>query len=486
MVGAACREHEAEIARLGETVRRLSEENGDLRGERDALAAEVDGLESQLEAAKAALVEMAAEMRHHSERGRRDGAGAEDGEAEGSDAQPAGCSGHGGTRKKRRGQRRGARGHGRRSYEHLPTEEVVHEPSERSCTTCGTPYEAMGEERSEELDWVVALRRIIHRRPRYRRRCRCVGTKGIITAPPPPKAIAKGRFSCGFLARLVVAKYVVGLPCSRLISSLALEGASFSAGTLTGVMASLAPLLSPLAELIRARNAEAEVIHADETSWPVFVEVPDKPNHRWWLWVFISKDTVAYVMKPSRGSTVVAAHLGIDLDAEVPSLGAGRTLTLCSDFYSVYQSLGAKVEGIRSSWCWAHIRRRFVRAGAAHPDTCKEWSDRWIGRIGALFKAHKTFALARAGSAVEALARLDMDKALGEIDRTRLAEAADPGLPKAAAKVLVTLEREWAGLVVPVTTPSLELDNNAAEVRHEVARYEWTRRKEGRPVLSAT
>jgi transposase len=458
-------EHESQIAYWRETARRLEAESERLRAERDVLAARVGELEVELEAAKAALVDLALELRHRSERAGKDKKGGEgEGVSSNGPQQADGEASEAVRGKRRRGQRPGAPGHGRRSYEHLPTEEIVHEPDELACPTCGTAYERLpGEEHCEELDWVVSLRRIVHRRPRYRRCCRCGGTPGIITAPPPQKAIVKGRFSSRFLARLVVAKFVVGLPCRRLIAQLELEGASFSAGSLAGVFASLAPLLAPLAEAIRQRNASAEVLHVDETSWPVFVELAERPNHRWWLWVFISADTVCYQIKPGRGAAVLAEHLGVDLSAEQPCLPDERSLVLCTDFYTSYQSLGAKVEGINNSWCWAHVRRHFLRAGETHPDSCGEWSARWIERIAALFKAHKAFALAPAGSAEEKKAKRALKKVLGEIEAAKTAETADPELPKAAAKVLAMVEREWQGLLLPVFDATLDLDNNVAE-----------------------
>ncbi|MDQ3223020.1 MAG: IS66 family transposase, partial [Gemmatimonadota bacterium] len=61
---------------------------------------------------------------------------------------------------------------------------------------------------------------------------------------------------------------------------------------------------------------------------------------------------------------VLAEQLGIDTDAE--ALPEGRALLGSSDFYTVYQSLG-RLDGVESLWCWAHIRRYFIRAGDAHP-----------------------------------------------------------------------------------------------------------------------
>jgi hypothetical protein len=79
------------------------------------------------------------------------------------------------------------------------------------CPRCGAGYAAFGQECCEQIDWQVRLIRIVVRRPTYRRTCRCA-VRGVLVAPPVPKAIAKGRFTTGFLARLLVEKFVLGRP----------------------------------------------------------------------------------------------------------------------------------------------------------------------------------------------------------------------------------------------------------------------------------
>jgi hypothetical protein len=92
-----------------------------------------------------------------------------------------------------------------------------------------------------------------------------------------------------------------------------------------------------------------------------------------------------------------------------------------------------------------------------------EWSERWARRIGALFKAHKDFALAPAGSHEERQAKKALNSALAEVDTSRRAEAADPGLPKAAARVLAMVGAGAGRRGLALSTPTLDLDNNASE-----------------------
>ena len=78
------------------------------------------------------------------------------------------------------------------------------EPGLRRCRCCGTDFEFLGTEDSEQLDWEVRLRRILWRRRRYRRRCQCpakLAGRIAVCAPRPPK-IPRGLFTAMFLARL--------------------------------------------------------------------------------------------------------------------------------------------------------------------------------------------------------------------------------------------------------------------------------------------
>ena len=147
---------------------------------------------------------------------------------------------------RRRGQRRGSAGHGRRDYSHLPTREEVHDvpEGERVCPCCGAAYAPFGEECCEQIDWQVQLTRIVHRRVTYRRTCRCA-VRGVLVAPPVPKAIAKGRFTTGFLARLLCEKFVLGRPAHRIVAALAHDGLHVAEGTLAGVFAACSQLLAP-------------------------------------------------------------------------------------------------------------------------------------------------------------------------------------------------------------------------------------------------
>ena len=359
----------------------------------------------------------------------------------------------------KRGQRQGSKGHGRRDYAHLETEDIYHDVSEdeKCCRECGAAYSPYGEETCEQIDWIVKITRIIHHRLRYRRNCHC-GAPGIVIAPPLPKAIAKGRFTSRFLARLCIEKFCFGMPVNRIVACLGLSGAEFSTGTLTGSLRAVSALLEPLDKAIRARNTQASHLHVDETSWAVFAEIANKDSKRWWLWVFVGPDTTVFRIEPFRSLEPLKDHLGVVAN----KLPDRREVIVSSDFYAVYQSLNQNVEGFDSLWCWAHIRRYFIRAGDAHKEL-RQWRDEWVLRIAGLYGAHSAINDAEPDSPERDRGLQSFDRVIREMDTVRKQQSNDTSLHAAAHKVLATLDNEWAGLTAHQDHIELPLDNNTAE-----------------------
>ena len=325
---------------------------------------------------------------------------------------------------------------GRRDYSRLPRFEVSWDfPGDGyCCPECGEPFTPLGDHWSgEQLDWQVRVRLVAHCRRRYRRACSC-RVPATVMAPGPPKAVGKGLFSNGFIAMLLTERYVAGRSQNSLVTGLARQGAEISPATLAGTCAQAGTLLVPLADAITARSRDSWHLHADETTWRVFAPRDGGGPAKWWLWVFIGPDTCCFVMDPTRAGQVLARHAGID--EKTGQLTAGedggpRRLVISSDFYTVYESAGKKADGLVNLYCWAHIRRYFVRAGDANPAQLKYWTQAWLDRIRDLYRAHdeltaawqEAAAPARQQEAVAA-ARLEKagrawDGALAVIDETR-------------------------------------------------------------------
>ena len=447
----------AENARLREDNARLLERDA----ERDA---ELDRVRADLAVLQRMLFGRSSERSHP----------APGGDDAGGDGDPGRDRGSGKAVKRGPGGRAG-----RRDYSHLPRFEVFWDfpGGGYCCPECGEPFSPLSDHWSgEQLDWQVIVRVAAHCRRRYKRACGC-RVPATVMAPGPPKAIGKGLFTDGFIAMLLTERYVAGRSMNSLVTGLSRQGADISPATLAGTCAQAGALLAPLADAITERSRGSWHLHADETTWRVFAPRDGDGPAKWWLWVFLGPDTVCFVMDPSRSGAVLARHAGIDdktgqlTDGED---GGPRRLVISSDFYAVYQSAGKKADGLVNLYCWAHVRRHFVRAGDASPAQLKYWTQAWLERIRDLYSAHDELMAAWQDAApaaqekTAAAARLEeayaaWDDAIAVIDQARKDQAKAPGLQEPARKALATLEREWDGLIAHRDYPVIGLDNNPAE-----------------------
>jgi transposase len=457
---AAALDANRELARL---TAELREENERLRAENAEQAAELGKLRADL----AVLQRMV--FGRSSERSRP--------EPPGGAGDAAGGQGAGTGAGRKRGP--GARA-GRRDYSHLPRFEVLWDfpGGGYCCPECGEPFTPLGDHVSgEQLDWQVIVRVAAHCRRRYKRACDC-RVPATVMAPGPPKAVGKGLFTNAFIAMLLVERFTAGRSQNSLVKGLARQGADISPATLAGTCAQAGALLAPVAEAVTERSRGSWHLHADETTWRVFAPRDGSGPAKWWLWVFLGPDTVCFVMDPTRSGAVLARHAGIDQDTgqlTADEDGGPRRLVISSDFYSVYQSAGKKADGLVNLYCWAHIRRYFVRAGDADPARLTYWTAAWLERIKGLYAAHEELTAAWNGAAAPAprdttaaAARLEearaaWDTVITVIGETRNKQMAAPGLAEPAKKAPATLDREWDGLAAHRDYPMIGLDNNAAE-----------------------
>ena len=94
---------------------------------------------------------------------------------------------------------------------HLPRTDQVIEPA-ATCTTCGGGLRPLGEDVTEELEYIPG-RFVVRRIVRPKLSCRCCET--IHQAPMPSRPIERGRPGPGLLAHVLVSKYADHLPLYR-------------------------------------------------------------------------------------------------------------------------------------------------------------------------------------------------------------------------------------------------------------------------------
>ena len=341
-----------------------------------------------------------------------------------------------------KGHPKGVPSRGRHLHTNLPAEtEVIDLPeSERVCAACRKPYAPFGSETSEILEVDVRPhRRIIHRN-RYRKTCSCPQSKGIMTAPPPPRLLPKGMIGVSIWTDVLLFKYSHHLPLSRLLDSWEDRGLSLSAGTIASGLKTIAHFFDPLYEALVERSRQASFSQADETRYYVF----DPVRTRQWAWVILTPDTILHILDSSLSAKVPLDHF------------SGRPGVLLVDRYGAYKATARQVKGLTLAYCWAHVRRDFLKAAVKRPELAS-WAGDWTRRIGALF--HETQAM-RDGCLA---ARTTVLSLLDEMEATAQSERRSRELPPAATKVLKSLEEHWDGLTLFVDDPRIPLDNNASE-----------------------
>jgi len=353
---------------------------------------------------------------------------------------------------RRRGQQRGAAGHGRSRVEHLPVRIEDIELDSPVCPVCSEPLSVFpGTEDSEVLEVEVqAYRRLIRRR-RYRRVCHCTELAGIVTPAPLGRLIARGKFGVSVWVHVLLDKFLYGRPSYRLVQDLADRGLNVPMGSLTGGLQVIAPLFVPLMHELLGKLRAEEHWHADETRWEVFVEIEGKSGHRWYLWVFQSPSVAYYQLDSSRSAAVPSAVLA--------GVKGG---TISCDRHGAYKKFARLHPEFTLSYCWAHQRRDLLTLAKDYPGLAP-WALAWVSCIGELFALHAQRREASCGGRRRAKLDRCLRATVQQMTDKREAALADPRLAHPAAKVLKSMREHWAGLTLFLEQPELPLDNNAAE-----------------------
>ena len=114
------------------------------------------------------------------------------------------------------------------------------------------------------------------------------------------------------------------------------------------------------------------------------------------------------------------------------------------------------------AFCWAHVRRDFVRVGKSW-EKLVPWALIWLRRIRLVYHINRERLRHKPGS----LAFQEQDALLRQAVETMRIETAkelaDPKLRQPCRKVLTSLQEHWSGLALFVDDPRIPMDNNASE-----------------------
>ncbi len=346
-------------------------------------------------------------------------------------------------------------GHGRREQQSLPIEECAHElpDAERVCPDCGAPlceWEGQSED-SEEIT-VVERHFVVskHRRKKYRCKHGCAP----VTAPGPLKLVEGGRYSVEFAVYVAIAKYLYHLPLERQVRMYDANDLVVDSQTLWDQIELLAKHLDGSYQALLGEAFASPLIHADETYWQMLSKGSGK---KWYAWTVASPTTVMHRIFPSRSTATAREVLG-DYHGIV-----------VADGYEPYQTVArAGPDGVPRytlAFCWAHVRRKFVKAEPFAP-TCAEVID----LIGKLYEIERDLpnphALEGADreTALAHIRAIRQERSVPVTDEIKVWATRQQALPESTFRKAIQYMLDlWHGLTVFLENPWAVLDNNPVE-----------------------
>ena len=344
-------------------------------------------------------------------------------------------------------------GHGRRPLpKDLPRKQVVHDLSdeEKRCPCCGQMRVRIGQETSEQLEYIPAQLCVIeHIRPTYACR-KCEGN--VETASKPLQPIEKGLAGPGLLAQVITNKFGDHLPLYRQEDILARSGYEIPRSTTCGWLAGCASLVRPLYERMKDVVLQSKVIHTDDTPVPV-LEPRRGRTREGRIWVYVGDTEHPYTVfdyTPTRSRDGPARFFG------------GYAGYIQADAYGGYDHLfqprGQGVAVPTEVGCWAHARRKFVEAGRSDA----------LRSCTAVAMIRRLYDVEAEGRELDAASRRALRQAksvplLGTI-KAWLDEQQGQVLPKSPmGEAIGYCLGNWKALTEYVHDGDLSPDNNAAE-----------------------
>lgn len=330
---------------------------------------------------------------------------------------------------------------------HLPRVDIPNPvPTElRVCPICGSAMTTVGHEVCERLEIQPAKLYVLRRLDET---VACPHDNAIVSAPPPPQIVERGKLGDTLIVEAVADKYLEHLPTERQSRRFFRSGVDVSPQTLGRSVAACIDLVSPLARAIRKLTVIEEMLGTDATGLPVLDE--DHPhgirNGTMWCWVGGRKWV-----------TFFYARTG-DAQSVKDFLGENHCRTVQCDGTNLLDFL--ERAGGKRPGCWAHGRRAFV-ACARSGDTLALVPLRMLRRV---------FAVERLSAILgeppdERLRRRKEHSApvIAEL-RTWLDEQRGIIPPKTPlGRALGYLHRQWSRLVLFLTDGRIELTNNRLE-----------------------
>jgi transposase len=330
---------------------------------------------------------------------------------------------------------------------HLPRERIEHHPpkEELVCPCCGRAKQVMGEEVTEELDYVPASF-IVRQHVRLKYVCKHC-QEDVVIADLPPRPIEKGRPGTGLLAHVLTSKYCDHLPLHRQEGIFKRHGVDIHRSTMCDWVRDCAHLLSPIVHYMKQIILQSKIINTDDTPVPI-LDGSRTQTRKGYLWAYIGdKRTVVFDYTPSHSRDGPVAFLG-DYGGYVQA-----------DAYKGYDAFFETGDATEVG-CWAHTRRKFYDGRTTDPRHAHEM----LALIGKLYDIEREAKQNELDApAVKELRQQHSKPILAEIS-PRLEDWSITVLPKSPMGQAVGYARgQWKALNRYLDDGDLDIDNNLSE-----------------------
>ncbi len=358
--------------------------------------------------------------------------------------------------------------HGRNPLpDHLPRIDIEHDldDTEKPCPACGELRERIGQEVSEQLEYLPASFKVLrHIRHKYGcRRCEHDGyNPQIACAAKPAQPIDKGLPGPGLLAYVATSKLADHLPLYRLEHIFQRQNLAIARSTMCAWLAAAGELVRPLVARMTSRVLLSRAVHTDDT--PVPIQSPGEGKCRKGrLWAYLGDAANPYIV--------------YDYTPDRARAGPANWLRdykgyLQADAYGGYDGIYAGSNGqVIEVACWAHARRKFFEA--------KETDGRRAAEMLTLVR--ELYAVEDAAKTLDDDQRREIRQAQSAPILARIKAWLDAEqqtvLPRSAmGQAIGYALNQWDALCVYATEGFLAIDNNAAEramKRVAIGRKNW-------------
>jgi transposase len=258
--------------------------------------------------------------------------------------------------------------------DHLPREERIYVPEATACPDCGGSFKPLGEDISEQLEYIPASFRVIrHIRPKLA--CSCCDV--IVQASAPSRPIERGLAGAGLLAHVLVAKFADHISLHRQTVQYAREGVTLERSLLANWVGAASHLLHPLIIHIQRHVMAGSKLHADDTPIPVLSPGLGKTKTAR-LWTYVRDDRASNDMTPPAVWFAYSSdRKGIHPQKHLKTFKG----ILQADAYAGFNALYHTGQ-IQEAACWAHARRKFFDIHAVRPN---DMTQEALSRIGQLY-----------------------------------------------------------------------------------------------------